>query len=74
MQAVDRRFATMRRKRRTGFASMDPARVREIASMGGTAVSSRREHMAEIGAMGGAARRGWRKLAARVAAQLARKI
>lgn len=36
-----------------GFASMDKAKQKEIASMGGKKVSSNRSHMANIGALGG---------------------
>ncbi len=36
-----------------GFASMDAAQQREIARMGGAAVSGNREHMAQIGRKGG---------------------
>jgi uncharacterized protein len=36
-----------------GFASMDEKRQHEIASKGGKAVSSNREHMSEIGKKGG---------------------
>jgi general stress protein YciG len=36
-----------------GFASMDPNRRREIASLGGQKVSRNRQHMAEIGRKGG---------------------
>ena len=38
-----------------GFASMDAAQQREIARMGGEAVSENRSHMAEIGRKGGEA-------------------
>src|SRR5688572_19940131 len=38
-----------------GFASMDQAQQREIARMGGEAVSENRLHMAEIGRKGGEA-------------------
>lgn len=38
-----------------GFASMGEAEQREIARMGGTAVSENREHMAQIGRKGGEA-------------------
>jgi general stress protein YciG len=38
-----------------GFASMDAAQQREIARMGGAAVSGNREHMAQIGRKGGEA-------------------
>ena len=38
-----------------GFASMSDADQREIARMGGTAVSGNREHMAQIGRKGGEA-------------------
>jgi general stress protein YciG len=38
-----------------GFASMSEAEQREIARMGGAAVSEDREHMAEIGRRGGEA-------------------
>ncbi len=38
-----------------GFASMDPAKQREISRKGGEAVSQNREHMAEIGRKGGEA-------------------
>jgi hypothetical protein len=38
-----------------GFASMDAAQQREIARMGGEAVSGNREHMAQIGRKGGEA-------------------
>lgn len=38
-----------------GFASMGEAEQREIARMGGTAVSGNREHMAQIGRKGGEA-------------------
>lgn len=38
-----------------GFASMDPARQREIARKGGATVSQNREHMAQIGRKGGEA-------------------
>jgi hypothetical protein len=38
-----------------GFASMDQAQQREIARMGGEAVSGNREHMAMIGRKGGEA-------------------
>lgn len=38
-----------------GFASMSEAEQREIARMGGEAVSENREHMAEIGRKGGEA-------------------
>jgi uncharacterized protein len=40
-------------KSRRGFASMDKERQRKIAQMGGLAVSSDREYMAEIGRRGG---------------------
>jgi general stress protein YciG len=36
-----------------GFASMDAARQREIASHGGKAISQNRQHRAEIGRRGG---------------------
>ena len=39
-----------------GFASMSPEEQREIARMGGEAVSEDREHMAQIGRKGGEAR------------------
>jgi general stress protein YciG len=38
-----------------GFASMDENQQREIARMGGAAVSGNREHMAQIGRKGGEA-------------------
>src|SRR6478735_5468507 len=38
-----------------GFASMSEAEQREIARMGGAAVSEDREHMAQIGRKGGEA-------------------
>lgn len=38
-----------------GFASMSDAEQREIARMGGAAVSENREHMAQIGRKGGEA-------------------
>jgi general stress protein YciG len=38
-----------------GFASMDAAQQREIARLGGEAVSGNREHMAQIGRKGGEA-------------------
>jgi general stress protein YciG len=38
-----------------GFASMDPAKQRAIASKGGKTVSQNRQHMAEIGRKGGKA-------------------
>ncbi len=38
-----------------GFASMSDSDQREIARMGGTAVSGNREHMAQIGRKGGEA-------------------
>lgn len=38
-----------------GFASMSDADQRQIARMGGTAVSGNREHMAQIGRKGGEA-------------------
>lgn len=38
-----------------GFASMDRAKQREIASKGGKAVSNNHEHMSEIGRRGGEA-------------------
>lgn len=38
-----------------GFGSMTRARVREIARLGGIAVSRDRERMAALGARGGAA-------------------
>ena len=38
-----------------GFASMDASQQREIARMGGEAVSENREHMAAIGRKGGEA-------------------
>jgi len=36
-----------------GFAAMDPAQQKEIASKGGQAVSQNREHMSSIGRKGG---------------------
>lgn len=36
-----------------GFAAMDPAKAREIQSKGGKAVSQDRQHMAQIGRVGG---------------------
>ena len=41
-----------------GFASMDDDQQRKIAQKGGEAVSQDREHMSEIGRMGGEARGG----------------
>ncbi len=38
-----------------GFAAMDPAQQKTIASKGGQAVSQNREHMSEIGRKGGEA-------------------
>lgn len=38
-----------------GFAAMDPAQQKSIASKGGQAVSQNREHMSEIGRKGGEA-------------------
>ena len=38
-----------------GFAAMDPAQQKEIASKGGQAVSQNREHMSNIGRKGGEA-------------------
>lgn len=43
-----------------GFASMDPEQQRQIARKGGEAVSSNRQHMAEIGRKGGEASGGGR--------------
>ena len=40
---------------RKGFASMNPETQRKIAQLGGNAVSSNRDHMAKIGAIGGRA-------------------
>jgi general stress protein YciG len=39
--------------KKRGFAAMDPARQREIASKGGAAISQNREHMSVIGRKGG---------------------
>ena len=36
-----------------GFASMDPAKQKVIASKGGRTVSQNKQHMAEIGRKGG---------------------
>lgn len=47
-----------------GFATMSKRRVMEIARLGGTAISKHRQHMAEIGSLGGKARKGWRKVRA----------
>lgn len=41
------------KKRKRGFASMTPERIKEVASMGGKAVSNNRDHMANIGQKGG---------------------
>ncbi|HEY9679205.1 MAG TPA: KGG domain-containing protein [Drouetiella sp.] len=38
-----------------GFAAMDPAQQKSIASKGGQAVSQNREHMSNIGRKGGEA-------------------
>jgi uncharacterized protein len=38
-----------------GFAAMDPAQQKSIASKGGQAVSQNREHMSSIGRKGGEA-------------------
>lgn len=40
-------------KSKRGFASMPADQQKEIASMGGNAISSNRTHMAEIGSKGG---------------------
>lgn len=40
-------------KKRLGFAAMDPSKHREIARMGGEAVSQDTKHMAKIGSLGG---------------------
>lgn len=48
-----------------GFASMGEAEQREIARMGGTAVSENREHMAQIGRKGGEASAEARSAASR---------
>ncbi len=48
-----------------GFASMGEAEQREIARMGGTAVSENREHMAQIGRKGGEASAQARSAASR---------
>lgn len=40
-------------KKKKGFATMSPERVKEIASNGGKKVSQNREHMAAIGSVGG---------------------
>lgn len=44
-------------KQRKGFAVIEPALQRKIASMGGRAVSKDRRHMADIGRIGGEAKR-----------------
>jgi hypothetical protein len=51
------------RKEERGFAAMDAAKQREIASKGGLAVSQNREHMAAIGRKGGESSRGGRQRA-----------
>lgn len=48
-----------------GFASMGEAEQREIARMGGAAVSENREHMAQIGRKGGEASAEARSAASR---------
>ena len=48
-----------------GFASMGEAEQRELARMGGTAVSENREHMAQIGRKGGEASAEARSAASR---------
>lgn len=53
-----------RSRKPMGFATMSKRRVMEIARLGGTAVSKHRQHMAEIGSLGGKARKGWRKVRA----------
>ncbi len=59
-----------------GFASMSEADQREIARMGGTAVSENREHMAAIGRKGGEASaetRAANRLAAKSRAEQAQR-
>lgn len=48
---------TEKPKQRKGFAVIEPALQRKIASMGGKAVSKDRRHMADIGRIGGEAKR-----------------
>lgn len=50
-----------RSRKPMGFATFSRKRVCAIASLGGTAISRDRDHMAAIGAKGGKARKGWRK-------------
>lgn len=45
---------TETKKNKTGFASMKPERVKQIASQGGKAISKNRVYMSELGRKGGA--------------------
>lgn len=56
-----------------GFASMTPNAQREIARMGGAAVSENREHMAAIGRKGGEASAESRAAAASLRAEGGKK-
>ncbi|RTL46237.1 MAG: hypothetical protein EKK48_00140 [Candidatus Melainabacteria bacterium] len=52
-QNVETKSAKKRGER--GFAAMDPAQQKSIASKGGQAVSQNRDHMSQIGRKGGEA-------------------
>lgn len=43
----------MRNTKNRGFASMDAIKQKEIAKLGGIAVSTNRQHMSKIGKKGG---------------------
>jgi general stress protein YciG len=50
------------KKAHRGFAAMDPQLQLKIATMGGRKISRNREHMAQIGGIGGTAtQRNWNR-------------
>lgn len=53
LQNIEAKSAKKRGER--GFAAMDPAQQKSIASKGGQAVSQNRDHMSQIGRKGGEA-------------------
>jgi general stress protein YciG len=55
---VDEAKAKIVGKQRKGFAAMTPEEVVRIARMGGKAISKDRNHMRNIGRIGGATRLG----------------